>query len=199
MSYCKVYGCRFSHTHLTKAHKCGTCGKYGHGQIECGNNTKIEQLKIISKGIRFPPHLYCQSPGCRASYSHTSDAHVCHICSGRHFEYECTQNQSAQSTQSVNSVQSIKIDPTSESYAISEGKKILKHTPGYVFAEVYAGMGCQWFVKRESLHSPIKAFFMHSDSWGQYGPQTNDQTKLIPFLNGYRHFETGKYFEPIPV
>jgi hypothetical protein len=187
MNYCKVYGCRFSDTHLTRAHKCGACGKYGHGQIECGNSAKIEQLKIISQGTRFPTHMYCQAPGCRASYSHTSDSHTCHMCSGRHFESGCPQNHNAE------------IDPTSESYAISEGQKILKNTIGSVFADVYAGMGCQWFVKRDSPHSPIKAFFMHSDSWGQYGPQSNDQPKLVEFLNGYRHFETGKFFDPIPV
>ena len=47
MLKCKVEGCRFSDKHITQNHKCGTCGKYGHGQRECGNSLKIVQLLQI--------------------------------------------------------------------------------------------------------------------------------------------------------
>ena len=34
-SYCYVKGCRFNTFHSTQAHKCGSCGRKGHGKIEC--------------------------------------------------------------------------------------------------------------------------------------------------------------------
>ena len=37
MNICKAINCRFKTTHITAGHKCGKCGKYGHGQVECGN------------------------------------------------------------------------------------------------------------------------------------------------------------------
>lgn len=33
--YCSVKECRFPCYHVTSGHKCGNCGKYGHGVIEC--------------------------------------------------------------------------------------------------------------------------------------------------------------------
>ena len=44
--FCKVKGCRFKYTHTTKAHKCGICNQFGHGQIEHYNDTNINLLKI---------------------------------------------------------------------------------------------------------------------------------------------------------
>jgi hypothetical protein len=88
--YCQVGGCRFSHTHLTKAHQCGKCNHFGHGQVECGHPMKISKLVQYSRCIRFPDHLRCEAPACRQAYSHTSNAHVCSKCNGRHFETFCT-------------------------------------------------------------------------------------------------------------
>jgi len=184
--YCQVGGCRFPHSHLTKAHQCGTCYNFGHGQKECGNSTKISKLKHQSRGIRFPSHQYCQAPACRQSYSHHSDAHICSKCKGRHFEISCPSNM-------TNTSQTY-VDPTSEAYAITEGQKVLGSVDGYIFGKVYAGQGCDWYVKRDSVYSPIRVFFMHGDNWGQYGPLANHTPKLIAFLNGYRHVSTRKFF-----
>ena len=47
MSSCKVAGCRHPHNHVTLGHLCGKCGKYGHGQMECGNQIQIDRLKDL--------------------------------------------------------------------------------------------------------------------------------------------------------
>jgi hypothetical protein len=83
MSYCKVNGCRFPSSHLTRSHRCGTCQHYGNGQRECGNPQMIENLKIISQNIIFPKHLKCTSPCCPSPYFHSSDAHTCSYCEGQ--------------------------------------------------------------------------------------------------------------------
>lgn len=90
MTFCLVIGCRFANSHLTKSHQCGTCKKFGHGKVECRNQTKINNLIRMSRGIRFPENLRCQSPGCPQAYSHCSNAHICSRCKERHFDSICS-------------------------------------------------------------------------------------------------------------
>ena len=42
--HCQVEGCRFSQNHKTRDHQCGKCGKFSHGQRECGDSVKKELL-----------------------------------------------------------------------------------------------------------------------------------------------------------
>ena len=38
------------HSHTTAGHRCGICGKFGHGQIECNNpRLKVEPNSIINR------------------------------------------------------------------------------------------------------------------------------------------------------
>jgi len=179
MTYCTVYGCRYPDTHLTSGHKCGTCGKFSHGRTECGNMFLINQLRHKSKNIFLPVDKYCQESTCNYRYNHTNMAHHCRICLERHFEVDCNNDNTNQ---------------TCDNYAIKEAKKILANHNGKIFGDVYAGMGCQWFVKRDSINSSISVFFMHTDSWGQYGPHCDDRQKLVNFLNGYVHYDTKQPF-----
>jgi hypothetical protein len=181
-SFCQVAGCRFSNTHLTKSHKCGKCNRFGHGRIECGNLSMCQNLKIKSSGIRFPDHLKCTSPLCPSSYSHSTNSHYCTLCTELHTESNCSRN-------SMNSK-----DLTDEQIAISEARKVLIQQPGKIYCMVYAGMACNWYVKRDSVYGPISAFFMHGDSWGQYGPRCDDRPKLNAFCSGYRNAIDGKIY-----
>ena len=90
-SICKVSGCRFSHSHVTRGHKCGVCKKYGHGEIECGNHRKQCQLSIHYNDTVSKP---CAFAGCKYSQYHTTDAHHCTKCNERyHTEATCPQNR----------------------------------------------------------------------------------------------------------
>ena len=42
------------------------------------------------------------------------------------------------------------------------------------------GMGCHLYVRHKV--GVIKALFMHQDSWGQYGPTSDDTPKLNKFI-----------------
>ena len=42
---CKATYCRFSKSHTTVEHLCGTCNVKGHGQVECDNNELKDKLK----------------------------------------------------------------------------------------------------------------------------------------------------------
>ena len=51
--------------------------------------------------------------------------------------------------------------------------------------KVYVGMGCFLYYKvpvNATTRYDILVFFMHSDSWGQYGEETSDVPKLDRFI-----------------
>jgi hypothetical protein len=48
-------------------------------------------------------------------------------------------------------------------------KDIFGTRPGKICLCSDAGMGCLLFIRRHDVNADIEMFFMHSDSWGQYG------------------------------
>lgn len=92
--YCLVTGCRYPDTHLTQSHRC-PCGIFGHGQIECTDQYKMNQLrhKVNQSNIEFPARLYCTIPGCKKPNTHTNSSHICRICGDRdHSITNCLYN-----------------------------------------------------------------------------------------------------------
>ena len=80
---CLVAGCRYAHSHLTCAHRCGTCGARGHGQLECGNTQSIDDLN--NRANAGPPTVAtpCDVDGCADPHTHCADAHHCDTCQRR--------------------------------------------------------------------------------------------------------------------
>ena len=62
--FCQVRHCRFSNTHVTMGHKCGKCGKYGHGVLECNNLGLINTLCPYKNNI-LPEKDWCSVPNCK--------------------------------------------------------------------------------------------------------------------------------------
>lgn len=91
---CRAQGCRHASTHLTAAHLCGRCGRFGHGQIECGNTQRILALaspaddgatttrSTLSSGVyeAMPHTLQCRVRGCPWPHTHHTQAHHCTSC-----------------------------------------------------------------------------------------------------------------------
>lgn len=91
--YCKVKGCRFSNYHTTIAHRCGICNQYGHGQIECNNDTlKQSLIKYLEDSM--PNHRCCEFANCTYPWSHSSESHHCFLCGerGTHSAQQCPIN-----------------------------------------------------------------------------------------------------------
>lgn len=180
-SYCIVNGCRFPSTHLTSSHKCGKCGRFGHGQVECHNSFLIDQLKVNSVSIKLPHGLYCTSLTCPCPWSHCSESHYCTQCQERHLESVCTMG-------------CVIMGDSDEIKRVNQEAKIkFGITPGKIFTTIYSGQGCMWYAKRIGPNNRISLFFMHGDSWGQYGPKSDHRDKLKNFCNGYIDYETGKF------
>jgi hypothetical protein len=91
-SYCKVRWCRFSSTHVTKGHKCGTCGQYGHGETECNSQYYKDYLNQYDYDI-LPDELHCTVENCENKKYHTVVAHHCPKCQQRdtHSAANCQQ------------------------------------------------------------------------------------------------------------
>ncbi len=90
--YCKVSKCRFPMSHTTKAHKCGKCNNYAHGEIECGSVNRKKMLETFLSD-ELPNNLYCKFGGCKYFKYHTTDAHHCNYCGERsHSESTCPTN-----------------------------------------------------------------------------------------------------------
>ena len=85
---CRVGGCRFADTHVTLGHRCGACGEYGHGQLEC---TDVEaKRRLTLRTEHMPLHMHCTVAGCRTAHTHSTSAHNCPHCIGRAGEHTPT-------------------------------------------------------------------------------------------------------------
>ena len=156
---CRVKGCRFSECHITARHHCGTCGLLGHGQVECSDANKIEMLSCIGGMISSP----CSISGCIDPSTHTSAGHCCLYCGLKEGHYtRCPE------------VLPVEIDDGAFAH-----HEIIPDIGKYVHQ--YGGLGCSEYIRRNKETANLEYFFMHSDSWGQYGKETSD----IPALNAF--------------
>jgi hypothetical protein len=85
--WCKVLGCRFPDSHTTAGHKCGICGIFGHGQIECHSESrKSELIPFLRESL--PNQFQCTVPGCISARNHKITAHECSVC--HRFGHQCS-------------------------------------------------------------------------------------------------------------
>lgn len=162
--YCKVLYCRYPNFHTTSGHKCGTCGKFGHGQMECGNNIKINNLVPYLNNV-IPKNKQCTVINCRYKFNHMKESHLCDKCNRRHFDECIIQNLDFHKN---------KFDMLND-FDISSLENY-----NNIYVQLYVGMGCYVYIrKKENI---ILSLFMHSDSWGQYGEDSNDEPVLQKFI-----------------
>ena len=184
MSSCQVACCRFPDSHTTQSHRCGYCGEYGHGQIECGNQAKINALQKFYNDI-LPEHKWCtHCPNHSfAKKKHVSHAHNCHKCGKRHSESDCTIQE---------------LDTYLERFHFMEdvakfSKQKLEDFGDNIYTTIYTGMGSTLYIRKK--HGEILALFMHQDSWGQYGVNADDRPILNKFTNGLQSVDSSNFFD----
>lgn len=171
MSYCKVNGCRYSSTHVTSAHCCGKCKMYGHGQQECQNDDLMLSLQKYYDD-KLPIDLHCNVSKCMYPYTHTSKNHSCLYCGKKDTH---TKRCPAVDTTCIT-----EFPHNFDEHVLNEVKTI----PIGYYTVKHAGMGCSWYIRNNN--NKIEYFFMHTDSWGQYGEETSDFERLNCFIHGYR-------------
>jgi hypothetical protein len=187
--YCKVQGCRFSNTHVTSFHQCGRCKMFGHGIMECNDYTKIEALdKYINDKIA-DTHK-CTKLICTKNDTHTTTGHCCRYCGSRNENVyhmkQCPNNPKNNRT--------IITDPLSIAYdPRPAGEKINLCSGTYSYFN--AGMGCVWYVRNNN--NVLEYFFLHSDSYGQYGDDSSDIPLLNGFVDGYKNVFIEEHFSKL--
>lgn len=184
-SWCKVRDCRYRNTHIAAGHRCGTCGQFGHGQVECGKQIALNNLADDTKDDALDKNMYCTSNGCVSKHNHTIEAHICHVCSERHPREECPispvdelpYNSNNIMTQSTAGILKSLFDSVKEAWGA---------IPGKIYTIKYTEMGCSVYIKRSAPTEPLYGYFMHTDSWGQYDADgVGDQATLSLFLEGF--------------
>ena len=171
MKFCKVTYCRHAHTHATSAHKCGTCGEYGHGQMECNNIEMREYLKQFNEDT-LPEENWCSHcpPTYECRKTHTTLSHICSKCGNRHGDTDCI-------IQDLNTYKD-RYGFMPEVSLFSRQKMI--DFADNIYTVVYSGMGSRIYIRKKA--GEIMCLFMHQDSWGQYGPTTDDTPILNKFI-----------------
>ena len=165
---CQVKHCRFPYSHTTAGHRCGICGKFGHGQIECNNPGLRAKLQQFNKDKLQCVSDYCHHEGCRHPWSHKSIAHHCGYCNRNHHSSKCI----------IQPLQT-QIDRFHDLTSIDKYQDFFTENPnGHIVN--YVGMGCDVYIKQ--VDRKLMGLFMHQDSWGQYGPETDDTPILSKFI-----------------
>ena len=179
MEQCKVKNCQYSEYHVTSRHKCETCKKLGHGQIECIDIEMIHRLNYYKDDII---SVACTIKDCVDRNTHITLGHDCLYCSSRKICNNTTNHLKhcpCNGTRICDSLNDIDIMGTLkgiiDTCIIKKGHYIIK----------YAGMGCQWFVRNNIMGGLNEYLFMHNDSWGQYGPDSDETPRYNAFLRGY--------------
>jgi hypothetical protein len=171
MEYCKVQNCRYSEYHATQRHRCGTCKQLGHGQMECNNMDLKYNLKQYIDRVNTP----CTSIDCVDNTTHTTEGHDCLYCKLRvgHLKHcPSITKKYCDSLDSIDICDTLK--DTMQNYMLRGGHYITK----------YAGQGCIWYV-RCTKGGIYEYLFMHGDSWGQYGPNSDESPRYTAFVRDY--------------
>jgi hypothetical protein len=166
--FCKVKHCRFPNFHTTKGHKCGKCGKYGHGVLECNNIYNLLELQNYHKE-ELPPDKWCQFPDCENKKFHTTQSHFCEFCKKNH--------------ENVSDCVIKRLDDVSNLFDSQQDIETIFNNVDNVFAIKYVGMGNKLFIRKKN--GKILSMFMDQDLWGQYGntPDLNHEPILISFID----------------
>lgn len=177
--------------HTEQAHYCTMCYKR-HSEFECDINAG--KYKVICP-LCMAPNMYLNAT--KINSNDTCDVcltnkvstelplckHRC-LCIDCLHELEKAHTNPALFTKTFNINDAIIVDIPD--HIKEDALKIMGDVDGKVFTMTYGGMGSCFFVRRSSVDSPLSAVFMHSDSWGQYGPETDDRPYLSLFAEGYK-------------
>ncbi len=161
---CTIKNCLEPLMHTLDGHKCNACDNYGHSEEDCEtNNREINNCQLCAK------------------YGNESnDKHSISNCPQRTpFKYNKFVTKIPLKEYDDDDV----MNEEKAAEIINRLNKIQKHKI-YIMSD--AGMGCTFYIRRNKRSDKqFECFFMHSDSWGQYGEETDDRKYLAEFLYGF--------------
>jgi hypothetical protein len=184
-NWCTMKDCGFRWSHCNMSHNCRICHK-NHNITDCSRykpkepepNNEIECPICCKKSKVFtkPKIHFGLSETCKVCTSNTINivlpcGHIC-LCDECYIEML------------INKQDQPNLNPMHDNLK-DKAINILAQHEGKIYCIVTAGMGCSMYYNRDHVNSIFKSFFMHSDDWGQYGPDSDKTPELNEFLNGY--------------
>ena len=153
---CMAEGCEHSKIHLTSAHKCEKCGKFGHGIQECGKRELMQALKM-HENDRFPESQRCRIEGCRFPHSHKTEAHMCGKCQGNHSAIHCVIQPLENHIERFGDHGFVWLKTFDYHSFLS--------TYNNVIIDEYAGMGCGLVIRKK--HGRLNSMFLDSYAYDE--------------------------------
>ena len=185
-NHCTNVNCTNKWTHLNISHNCTFCGKNGHDldtcseykviyKIECPLCMTLNEIPSNQKKI-FGLEDKCKV--CKDNEVNVFLPNCGHGCLCMDCVEELNLNK-------IDVVEQDDIENPIDSNMVQDILAKFGEKDGKIFTVRYAGMGCQWYIRRSGKNDPLEGFFMHNDAHGQYGANTDDTPKLIIFINNY--------------
>lgn len=203
--HCNIIGCVTKYTHTRESHICEKCNWRENCSPSCENNyytikcpscrknNKIQQNQKLVIELNIDC-VVCAENKANVFFPDCGHMNVCIECVNKICSFKKNPNNNNYQILPLRIINEIYDNPRyvfqigfdgQDNYKeqIKEAKKIFGLKQGKIFFCSYAGMGCHLFVKKNDINSNIEIFFMHSDSWGQYGH--SDVPELNAFIYGY--------------
>ena len=195
--YCEMKECNNKEHHTTKSHHCENCYQ----------NHSVKNCPLIV-GIHNSNKEYylLRCPLCRVADKINKKQKItfeikekCHSCLTNNLEVyfpscghsclclECTKKMDvvyANSTDIFYSEEQISED------IIKMVKTAFGNSNDKVYTVSYAGLGSLWYIRRDFVNGTLVGAFVHSDSQGQYGLETDNLSIAEHFVYGYRKIMT---------
>ena len=151
MNCCKVKNCRYNNSHTTAFHQCGKCSNYGHGIMECDNDSKNNLKQYYNDVIH--ADLQCKILMCIYPHTHTTETHKCKYCNKMgHNEIDCN----------INVFDDIRTEFILDymDYDIIKIKEILTDN---TYMIVYEGLGNMSYIRKHNNNVPLEGLYLGVD------------------------------------
>ena len=190
IDYCNIKNCKYKWSHKTESHECKYCNNKKHASINCTLNTKNKINLVI------------ECPVCRKSNKINMETNrvygleeKCKACTMNSIEIilpECKHAILCKDCCIIIGKKDILSDKITEQdsmslYSINESTTIFNNNISVInpYTILSAGMGCELYIRKNAETYQLEEFFMHSDSWGQYGIESDDTPYLEEFIRDY--------------
>jgi len=195
---CTIKYCNTYYNHTNDAHHCKLCKGRNHPLSECKFELQIECPICKTNNVITNEHTNIKGidMNCCVCLDNNVDV-LFPICKHINTCFECCKKLDKNCIFKNYTVdvlsKYIKKEEDSPWNNYTNFDKLKKDTgdiDGKIYFKTYAGMGCELYLRRLSKNIPFEIYFMHNDSWGQYGLATDERPFLKLFIEDYEYKDT---------
>lgn len=188
---CNIPNCSTFWNHTTDAHHCKSCGVRTNDPDCCQLSFKINCPICKTENTIDKKYIGIKGTDieCCVCYENKADVFF-ENCKHINTCFECCKLIDPKKTYKKFNVDTLdgKIYEESECQFpvnFTDIKNKINQYDNKIYVRIDVGMGCCIYVKRDNKNNDFKLFFMHSDSWGQYGILTDERPFIKLFTEEY--------------